>query len=178
MVLAPACPVCLEGAETVRDDLLADRARRPRKCWRVWMEALPFDITRNPARRNRDLRRRASHDPFLRYADKFRGRGFAGPSCRLAGRESALGMSSCSIRRASSGTRVCPCRRPGFTNARKPTPTHYRTGADLTQALQAAVGRPVVADASVRRHPCCRCLTRSPVCSGRSLCVGLDAVTP
>ena len=49
MVLAPACPVCLEGAETVHDDLLRDRADL--QVLAIWMEALPFDITRNPARR-------------------------------------------------------------------------------------------------------------------------------
>jgi len=49
MVLAPACPVCLEGAETVRRELLRDH--EDLRVLAVWMEALPFDITRNPARR-------------------------------------------------------------------------------------------------------------------------------
>ena len=49
MVLAPACPVCLEGAEAVRDEVLAQQ--EDLRVLAVWMEALPFDITRNPARR-------------------------------------------------------------------------------------------------------------------------------
>jgi hypothetical protein len=49
MVLAPACPVCLEGAEAVHDQLLQNH--RDLQVLAVWMEALPFDITRNPARR-------------------------------------------------------------------------------------------------------------------------------
>jgi len=49
MVLAPACPVCLEGATAVRDTILRDR--QDLQVLAVWMEALPFDITRNPARR-------------------------------------------------------------------------------------------------------------------------------
>lgn len=49
MVLAPACPVCLEGAETVYEDLLP--AHPNLQVLAIWMEALPFDITRNPARR-------------------------------------------------------------------------------------------------------------------------------
>ena len=49
MVLAPACPVCLAGAEGVYRDVLAER--QDLRVLAVWMEALPFDITRNPARR-------------------------------------------------------------------------------------------------------------------------------
>ena len=49
MVLAPACPVCLEGAEAVQRTVL--RERPDLSVLAVWMEALPFDITRNPARR-------------------------------------------------------------------------------------------------------------------------------
>lgn len=49
MILAPACPVCLEGAEAVHHDVLAQR--EDLRALVVWMEALPFDITRNPARR-------------------------------------------------------------------------------------------------------------------------------
>lgn len=49
MVLAPACPVCLEGAKAVHQDVLA--ANEDLRVLAVWMEALPFDVTRNPARR-------------------------------------------------------------------------------------------------------------------------------
>lgn len=49
MVLAPACPVCLEGAEGVHQEVLV--ADEELRVLAVWMEALPFDITRNPARR-------------------------------------------------------------------------------------------------------------------------------
>jgi hypothetical protein len=49
MVLAPACPVCLEGALAVHQQILADHDDL--RVLAVWMEALPFDITRNPARR-------------------------------------------------------------------------------------------------------------------------------
>lgn len=49
MVLAPACPVCLEGAEAVQHEVLPQQEGL--RVLAVWMEALPFDITRNPARR-------------------------------------------------------------------------------------------------------------------------------
>jgi hypothetical protein len=49
MVLAPACPVCLDGAERVDREVLAGHDNL--QVLVVWMEALPFDITRNPARR-------------------------------------------------------------------------------------------------------------------------------
>ena len=49
MILAPACPVCLEGAEAVYHEVLPEREEL--RVLAVWMEALPFDITRNPARR-------------------------------------------------------------------------------------------------------------------------------
>lgn len=49
MILAPACPVCLAGLETVRRELLS--GENDLAVLVVWMEALPYDITRNPARR-------------------------------------------------------------------------------------------------------------------------------
>ena len=49
LILAPACPVCLQGAESVAREVLPERGEL--EVLVVWMEALPFDITRNPARR-------------------------------------------------------------------------------------------------------------------------------
>ena len=49
MVVAPACPVCLDGVEAVNLEVLAQQDDL--RVLAVWMEALPFDITRNPARR-------------------------------------------------------------------------------------------------------------------------------
>ena len=49
LILSPACPVCLAGAEAVQQQVLA--SQEDLRVIVVWMEALPFDITRNPARR-------------------------------------------------------------------------------------------------------------------------------
>jgi hypothetical protein len=48
-VLSPACPVCLAGLEAVEQEVLVGNAEIAVLI--VWMEALPFDITRNPGRR-------------------------------------------------------------------------------------------------------------------------------
>ena len=135
MVLAPACPVCLEGAETVDEDLL--RAHPNLQVLAIWMEALPFDITRNPARR------------IETFADEPRMRHFYDMQ-QVAG--GAL-LDRIDWRDDSVPWDVFMLYPPGVVwDGDLPEPTawfhqrgeanadRYRTGNDLAEALQDAVG--------------------------------------
>jgi hypothetical protein len=48
-ILSPSCPVCLEGILATKREIL--EAGLEVEVSLVWMEVLPFDVTRNPGRR-------------------------------------------------------------------------------------------------------------------------------
>lgn len=49
VILSPICPVCFAGSEAIRSEILQPGLEI--EILLVWMEAVPYDIVRNPARR-------------------------------------------------------------------------------------------------------------------------------
>ena len=73
-VLSPSCPVCFSATETILNEIVEPGLEI--EVLVVWMEVLPYDITRNPARR------------IVLFSDQPRVRQFY-DSDQLAGRELA-----------------------------------------------------------------------------------------
>lgn len=134
MVLAPACPVCLEGAETVHDDLL--REHDDLEVLAVWMEALPFDITRNPARRIETF---ADEPRMTHFYDMQQVAGEALQNL-LAWQDDSLPWDIFLLYPPGIvWSEDLPQPTAWFHQREEANPAHYRTGPDLTEALQAAL---------------------------------------
>jgi len=133
MVLAPACPVCLEGAETVHQDLLRDHTDL--QVLAIWMEALPFDITRNPARRIETF---ADEPRMTHFYDTQQVAGDALQNL-LAWQDESLPWDVFLVYPPGiAWSESLPQPAAWFHQREEANADHYRTGADLTQALQAA----------------------------------------
>ena len=131
MVLAPACPVCLAGIETVQRELLAGDSELAVLV--VWMEALPYDITRNPARRIEIL---AGDPRVTQFYD----------SRQLTGRQIAelLDWSAGKLAwdvylffpAGAQWDEFPPQPSAWFHQRHDADPAHFRTGPDLAEALR------------------------------------------
>ena len=135
MILAPACPVCLEGARTVAEDVLP--ANRDLVTLAVWMEALPFDITRNPARRVESF---SDQPRMIHFYDMNQVSGRAAREI-LDWQDDSLPWDLFLLYPPHVLWREdLPPPRAWFHQRQEANELHYRTGADLTDALLAAIG--------------------------------------
>jgi len=136
MVLAPACPVCLEGAETVRDDLLREYPEL--RVLAVWMEALPFDITRNPARRIETF---ANEPRMAHFYDMQQVSGRVLKN-QLEWQDDSLPWDVYLLYPAdASWSEDPPEPTVWFHQRQEANASHYRTGGDLEEALRSAVDK-------------------------------------
>jgi hypothetical protein len=139
LILSPACPVCLEGAESVQQQVLA--AREDLRVIVIWMEALPFDITRNPARRVETF---AEEKSMVHFYDmqQVSGEAFAPV---LSWPEGSLPWDVFLFYPAGVAWRADPPTPVVWFHQREiADPDRYRTGDDLVRALVEAVpARPV-----------------------------------
>jgi len=133
MVLAPACPVCLEGAEAVFNEVLAER--EDLQVLAVWMEALPFDITRNPARRVETF---AGEPRMVHFYDMQQVAGKALKD-RLGWPAESLPWDVFLLYPAGATWGEEPPEPAVWFHQREVAdPARYRTGEDLTEALLSA----------------------------------------
>ncbi len=134
MVLAPACPVCLEGAETVQSDLLG--RFDDLEVLAIWMEALPFDITRNPARRVESF----ADQPRMSHFYDMQQVSAAAVDDVIDWRHPSRAWDLFLLYPAGvSWDDRLPRPRAWFHQREEANPDHYRTGSDLRRALAAAV---------------------------------------
>jgi len=135
-VLSPACPVCLAGAETVQGELL--ETDEDLRVLAVWMEALPFDITRNPARRVETF---ADEPRMTHFYDMQQVSGEALQDL-LAWEDESLPWDVFLLYPAGvTWDESLPEPAAWFHQREEANADHYRTGAQLAQALRGAVGR-------------------------------------
>ena len=134
MVLAPACPVCLQGAEAVHNVLLRDHPDL--QVLAVWMEALPFDITRNPARRVETF---AGEPRMTHFYDMQQVSGDALQEV-LDWRDQSLPWDVFLLYPPDvTWQDSLPEPVAWFHQREEANAAHYRTGVELTRALQDAV---------------------------------------
>lgn len=134
MVLSPACPVCLAGAETVRDELLRDH--QDLAVMAIWMEALPFDITRNPARRVETF---ADEPRMTHFYDMQQVSGLAVQDIVDWQDESLPWDVFLLYPPGVLWNESLPRPAAWFHQREEANTDHYRTGEDLNHALRAAV---------------------------------------
>lgn len=133
VVLSPACPVCLAGVETVQRELLTVDSEIAVLV--VWMEALPYDITRNPGRRIEIL----AGDP--RVVQFYDSRQITGRQigARLGWPEGKLAWDVYLFYPAGvTWGEIPPHPRAWFHQRHEADPKRFRTGPDLAEALATA----------------------------------------
>lgn len=135
MVLAPACPVCLEGAEMVHDEVLGKPSDLA--VLAVWMEALPFDITRNPARRVESF----ADEPRMKHFYDMQQVAGQALYRTLDWQDQSLPWDVYLLYPAGiTWNQDLPAPAAWFHQREEANSAHYRTGTDLAKALQLAAG--------------------------------------
>lgn len=132
-VLSPACPVCLEGAEAIRQEIVV--AHPEIDVLLVWVEVLPYDITRNPRRRVELFAGAAQVEQFYDASQK------AGVEVSMAVRHTGMGPAWDVYLFYPPGERWqerLPRTGIWFHQQRDFASERYRTGEDLRRALRTA----------------------------------------